>query len=135
MNRLLKIIFVAIIIVASLSLSGCFNNVEEEPKLVVSECIKDSKFEKSEKGKTLLYYYATPTEVSLYYCNGWKGGKISCKKYFLNKDTYEIEKNLVKADKTSDKELTIYIKEYQVVNNMDAYWDEIEASSIYTIVK
>ena len=135
MNRVIKISCIIVMVIASLSMTACLKKQDEEPKLVLADCIADSGFERSVKGEKMLYYYATPNEIALYYCSGWKSGRISCRKYFLDKDTYELEKSLADVYRFKDEKLTFLVKEYKVVEDMDAYWDEIEASSIYTIVK
>ncbi len=135
MRKFFKLIFIVMMIVASLSLTACLRHKEEAPQLSLADCISKSGYKASNKGENILYYYATPTEVSLYYCNNWKSGRIECKRYFLDKETYELEKSLAKADRYKDEELWFSIKNYKVVDNMDTYWDEIETSSVYTIVK
>jgi len=136
MKNFLKIVLIMLMLVGSLSLTGCFERKPKEPSVSVEECIQESGFKKSEKGKILLYYYATQTEVSLYYCDHWKTGNISCKRYFIDKSTYELEKSLAQnIYKADDSNYSFYIKEYASVGNMDDYWDEIASSSIYQIVE
>lgn len=130
-----KIIFVLMICFVTL-LGGCGSKkVVENPGITIEKCMKDALVNPSVKGTNITYYYNSPEELALYYSTNWQKGVISCKRYFKNEEHYNIQKSLNPNAKFKDKELTMVIKEYLKVQDMDAHWDSIENNSMYILVK
>ena len=137
MKRIISSMFLALTLSSFLFLSGCTENQEvvETNTLTVEACMQDVGLSKSVQGKNLVYYYKGPEELSLYYVNNWKNGVVSLKKYYINNEKYKLEKEMYSNANFNDKNLTMQIKEYLNVEDMDAYWTQIENSETYTIVK
>ncbi len=138
MKKIIYTIMMIFILLSSLILTGCSGdtNVQEAPdESTVLSCMKNDSINKSVQGTNLTYYYIGPDDISIYYVTSWKNGVVSLKKYFWNKEQYDLQKAFYSDAKLNDKALTIYVREYTVVEDMDAYWTEIENSPTYTIVK
>lgn len=119
-------------------LGGCTSNktpVEDPNAVTLSGCLEDVGAGASVKGENLTYYYVSQDEISLYYSKNWKKGIISWKRFFVNEEQYNLQKSLYPDAVCKDAQKTILIKEYIKVDDMDAYWDSIENSSVYTMVK
>ena len=130
-----KIILIAILCFVTL-LGGCGSKpVVENNAITIESCMKDLLIKPSVKGENITYYYNTAEELAVYYTDNWNKGVIKCKRYFRNEEHYNIQKSLNSDAKFKDDLLTIEIKEYMKVDDMDAHWDYIENSSVYTLVK
>ena len=134
MYKLIILCFIPVVL-----LTGCGEKEVEEPvtkPFSVSYFIKENDIEKSEKGKKLTYYYVSDGEITIYFVTNWNKGVISMRRFFTDKDKYDLQKSVAPAkSKCNDEELSIYIKEYNTVSDMDAFWDEIENSMIYKMYK
>lgn len=136
MKKIISIIALVIILSMSFILTGCEEEKKEEVNtFTVEYCMKDAGISKSVQGTNLTYYYIGPDDISIYYVTSWKRGVVSLRKYFSDKDKYELQKTMYDVTRCDDQKLSIYVKDYIKVDDMDAYWTEIENSSTYTIVK
>lgn len=137
MKKIISVIALVIIISMSLILTGCKEDkkVEEVNTFTVEYCIKDASIPKSVKGTNLTYYYIGPDDISIYYSTSWKKGVISLRKYFKDKENYELQKTMYDYTRCDDTKLSIYVKDYSRVDDMDSYWTQIENSGTYTIVQ
>jgi uncharacterized lipoprotein YehR (DUF1307 family) len=135
MKKLLKLLVVLVICI--LSLVGCeTEQVEEETNTIsLASCMKNDNIAKSQKGTNLTYYYRDNDCLSIYYITSWKNAKLSVKRYYTNQEAYELRKSLEKDAKYSDSDKKVSLSNYEEIADMDAYWDEIASSSIYTIVE
>lgn len=137
MRKVLKILTLVIAIIGMITLTGCTTETTEEETNVLSlaVCMQDAGLEKSEFGKNLTYYYMGPDDISLYYVKNWKTGKVVLKRYFATEEQYNVQKGLYPDAKANDKKLLLTIDDFMTVENMDTYWNEIENSTTYLIVK
>lgn len=132
-------VIITVILAMTLILTGCSDN-NVEPVIVntvdVGTCMFDVGANNSVKGECLTYYYRGPEDLTLYYTTNWNKGFISMKKYYVTQEKYLIEKPLYpNATRVNDTELTIQVQDYMKVEDMDAYWNQIETSSTYVMVK
>lgn len=137
MKKMISCILLVIMVSVFCILAGCTGEQEQiiNNTLTVEACMKDAGVSKSVQGTNLVYYYKGPEELSLYYVNSWNSGVVSLKRYYVSAEKYNIEKTLYTNARCDDRNLTIQVGEYSRVEDMDAYWTQIENSSTYTIVK
>lgn len=135
MKKLLSVFLILVICISTLV--GCETEVVEEETNTISveKCMKNDNILKSEKGNNLTYYYKDADSLSIYYVTNWKNPKLSVKRYYTNKEAYELRKKLETEAKCNDSERKISHNNYEQIDDMDAYWDEISNSSLYTIVE
>lgn len=130
-----KVILIAMLCMLTL-LGGCGSKkVVDNTAITIESCMKDLLINPSVKGSNITYYYNTAEELAVYYTDNWNKGVIKCKRYFRDAEHYNIQKSLNPDAKFKDDLLTIEIKEYMQVEDMDAHWDFVENSSVYTLVK
>lgn len=137
MNKILKMLILTISIIAMITLTGCTSNevAEETNPLSVSACMQEAGVNKSEYGKNLTYYYKGPDDIALYYVKNWNNGEVTLRRYFATEEQYNVQKNLYPDAKTNDNKLFFTLNKYMKVEDMDTFWNEIENSTTYTIVK
>lgn len=126
-----------LILCFTMLLCGCSSNKDVEPTntINIKTCMSNVGARPSVQGESLTYYYSTADEISLYYVSNWRKGIVSWKRFFLNEEQYNLQKSIYPNAICKDKELTILIKEYMVVEDVAAHWSAIESAGIYTIVK
>ena len=135
MKKMGLILGLCMVIVFSCLLAGCGEKPPEEPTISASYCLGKESYEKSVRGKSILYYYANGSEVVIYYSNKLKNGYVSCRRYFATKSAYELERDSGNWDKAVDAEKMLLKKRAVSFSDMDAFYDEIENSLTYTMVK
>lgn len=119
--------------ISSLTLTACFRKKEVVRVISVSACLNESGFSRSKKGSCLTYYHNTNDEITIYSLRSWRTGVVSCKKYFIDRDLYLLEKDSYSWDKAKPDEYMLYKKEYERVDNPDALWEEIHNSDYYHV--
>lgn len=134
--KIVKVLTLCLLLISTLVLGGCMTK-DEEPvnTLTVEACMKDANIPKSVQGDKLTYYYKGADELNLYHVSNWGNGVVTLRKYFVNQEKYEVQKGIYKNSVPNDKKMMIYVEQYDVVSDMDAFWSEIENSSTYIMVK
>ena len=133
-----KFSIIMISIISLLFLAGCGKKLNSDQVInetTVLACMKQDSIKKSEEGKNLTYYYINPSDIAIYYVEDWKKGVISLKKYFWDTEQFNMQKELYSDARVDEDDLTVYVREYSTVDDMDAYWEQTENSSTYTMVK
>ena len=133
MKKFLLIVMLSLVTL----LCGCESDEIVEPTytLDVYSCMASIAVEPSQRDMNLTYYYSNSDEIALYYTRSWKDGVISCKRFFINPEIYNLQKSLYPFAEFDDEFLTIEIEEFMVVPDMNAHWDSLESSGVYTVIK
>ncbi len=120
---------------ALFALTGCLNRPPEEKTISINAVLKDGDFPKSKKGETLCYYYDNGKEISVYYTYFANSGCMHLKKYFADRETYELEKQAGGWDRSIDSALMLMKENAVTYSDPDAFFDQIENSSMYQMYK
>ena len=135
MKKWMYAVCMVAVISGALLLTGCGKKQPVEATISFAQCRTKEHYDGSERGKTILYYYDNGKEVSIYFSGNLNSNFVSLRKYFVDKELYELEKKSSKWDRTNDSDLVLYKRTAVTFEDKDAFYDQIENSPVYTLVK